>query len=390
MKLAAALAVALTLALPAASAADGQRVLGIDTTVLGSRLAWYDPTTLTRLPGQAVSLQNHSGAWSLSPNGSRLAIGSDGAAHLRFVDTRHMRAIGNLALRSGAPRVVTWLRSDRLLAAGLTAVSVVDPAQLRVVRRTKLPGLLEGGAARLPDGLALLLGQDVNGFAPAKVAVVDAEGRVRSVTLDRISIGFHHVDDQYEMRRPGFAVDPATRRAFVVGGDYTIAEIDLRTLAVTYHGGASRAPAKALPGPVRSARWLGHGLLAVAGINALVREGLRIVDTRDWSTRFADDDSVDLALGDGVLVGSAPFCCPSEFAVYGFDGTFRYRFALESGMQLHAQGRYGYVCHGSSLDRVIELATGLTVRDNRVHTPGGPACATLLYGRSSELQLPTY
>jgi hypothetical protein len=51
MKLAAELAVALTMALPAASAADGQRVLGIDTTVLGTRLAWYDPTTLTRAPG---------------------------------------------------------------------------------------------------------------------------------------------------------------------------------------------------------------------------------------------------------------------------------------------------------------------------------------------------
>ena len=46
MKLAAALAVAVTLALPASTGAAGARVVGIDTTVLGMRLGWYDPATL--------------------------------------------------------------------------------------------------------------------------------------------------------------------------------------------------------------------------------------------------------------------------------------------------------------------------------------------------------
>jgi hypothetical protein len=52
MKLVAALAVAVTLALPASSGGAGERVLGIDTTVMGMRLAWYDPATLTQLPGK--------------------------------------------------------------------------------------------------------------------------------------------------------------------------------------------------------------------------------------------------------------------------------------------------------------------------------------------------
>jgi hypothetical protein len=273
-----------------------------------------------------------------------------------------------------------WLSAHRLLATGENVVSVIDPQRLRFVRRTRFAGVVFGGAG-VPGGLALLLGQDVNGFAPAKVAVVDSEGRVRTVTIDRISLGYYHSGDTYEDRRPGFAVDPSTHRAFVVGGtDYMIAEVDLRSLRVVYHGGSTRSLAKGVPGPVRTARWLGGGLLAVAGIDGLQREGLRIVDTRDWRTRVADTDSVDLTLGDGVLVGSAPFCCPFEFAVYGLDGTPRYRFQLQ-GEQLQVRGPYGYVCRSASLTRVIELQTGATL--SKTQADNAPVCATLLSGRSS-------
>lgn len=383
MKLAAALAVAAAaLVLPAANAAPQERVLGIDTSVLGMRLAWYDPATLTRLPGPSVSLANHDDWWSFSPDGRRLAIGSGGAADIRFIDVRKLRVIGHANSRTGIrPGHVTWLSARRLLATGKNVVSVVDPVRLRVVRRTKLPGIVNGGA-RLANGLALLLGQDINGFAPAKVATVDSEGRVRSVTLDRISIGFYHSGDQYEDRRPGFAVDASTQRAFVVGADYTIAEVDLRTLAVTYHGGLERSLAKELPGPVRNARWLGNGLLAIAGRNGIKLEGLRIVDTHDWSTRFVDAGSFYLTLGDGILVGSS-FFVPPELAVYGLDGTLRYRMKLEgSGTRFSVSGRYGYICSGASLSRVIELATGATLRQVQTQGLNGPFCVTLLYGRS--------
>jgi hypothetical protein len=388
MKLAAALAVAAAaLVLPAANAAQQQRVLGIDTTVLGMRLAWYDPATLTRLPGRAVALANHDGWWSFSPDGKRLAIGSEGAADLRFVDVRKMRVLGHVASRTGIrPGHVRWLSAHRLLTTGKNVVAVIDPQRLRVVRRTTLPGVVNGGA-RLPEGLALLLGQDINGFAPAKVAVVDAEGRSRSVTLDRISIGFFHSGDQYEDRRPGFTVDASTRRAFVVGADYTIAEVDLRTLAVTYHGGSERSPAKVLPGPVRNARWLGNGLLAIAGSNAVKLDGLRIVDTRDWSTRIVDAESFYLTLADGVLVGSS-FWVPPEVVVYGLDGALHYRMKLEgSGTRFSVSGRYGYVCSGASLSRVIELASGATLRQVQAQGVNGPACATLLYGQSLDSKL---
>jgi hypothetical protein len=89
---------------------------------------------------------------------------------------------------------------------------------------------------------------------------------------------------------------------------------------------------------------------------------------------------VDLTLGAGVLVGSAPFCCPFEFAVYGRDGALRYRFQLQ-GEQLQVRGQYGYVCRSASLTRVIELQTGATVRE--LQADHAPICATLLSGRSS-------
>ena len=385
MKLAAALAVAATLALPAANAAEQQRVLGIDTTVLGTRLAWYDAGTLTRLPGRSVSLANRDGNWSFSPNGARIALGSGGGGdYLRFVDVRRMRVLGDMPLMTGVgPDHVTWLGAHRLLATAANAVVVVDPHDRRVVRRARLPGVVYGGA-RLTYGLALLLGQDVNGFVPAKVAVVDAEGRSRAVKLDRITIGFHRVGDRFEARRPGFTIDPATGRAFVVGADYTVAVVDLRTLAVSYHGGAARSLAKEFAGPIRNARWLGNGLLAVAGMDTLQRDGLRIIDTRNWSTHVADAESVDLTLAGGVLVGSAPFV-PADFAVYGMDGALRYRFELERGMGFRISGRYGYVCTGIRLSRVVDLASGATL--HQVEGTAAPVCVTVLHGRTSDDQL---
>src|SRR5215212_7080958 len=115
MKLVAALAVAAAaLVLPAANAAEQQRALGIDSTVLGMRLAWYDPASLTRLPGRSVPLASHAGAWSRSRDGAKLAIGGAHAADdLRFVDVKRMRVLGTVKLalhtRAGS---VAWLRPN--------------------------------------------------------------------------------------------------------------------------------------------------------------------------------------------------------------------------------------------------------------------------------------
>jgi hypothetical protein len=160
----------------------------------------------------------------------------------------------------------------------------------------------------------LLLGRPAS-IGPARVAVVDAGGRVRTVSLPGIAAGFQEPADWDKVgassrrAQPGLAVDPDGRRAFVVGAGDPLAMVDLRTLEVAWHRTEPRpgllgrladwllpaAEAKSVHGPVRMAAWLGDGLMAVWGqdeTEPLVRgptveqwlrpAGLRLVDTRAW------------------------------------------------------------------------------------------------------------
>jgi hypothetical protein len=369
MKLATAFAVAIALALPASTGASGQRVLGIDWTILGMRLGWYDPSTLTRLPGRTVPLVNHEGPWSVSPGGTRLAL-SGRAGDVRFIDLRRMRTLGVVELNLKAPpSSVTWLPRGRLLVTGGTSVVLVDTQGLHVLGRAKLPGVVAGLARVDPLGACLLLAPSGNGFAAAKVAMVGPNGDVRPSTLDRVTIGYRSSGDRFDLRTAGFAVDPATQRAFVVGTDDTIAVVDLRTLGVEYHDATSRYAAKPLPGPERTARWLGNGLLAVAGRDGPTVTSLKIVDTRDWSTRLVDRSSENVAASGGVLVGSS---WPS-FAGYSLDGTRLYRFGLATGEDIQIAGRYGYVCAGAKLTAVLDMTTGAPASPTH-----GATCVTVL------------
>jgi hypothetical protein len=128
MKLAAALVVAAALVLPAGQAAERKTlapVLGFDVAKSGvSRLAWFDPLTLSTMRGRKAPIGRYTGSWSFSPDRSALAIaaaqttGSERQPllKLRFVNARGMRVLGEISL--GDPRVdsVSWLLSGRLLA----------------------------------------------------------------------------------------------------------------------------------------------------------------------------------------------------------------------------------------------------------------------------------
>lgn len=369
MRLAAAVAVAVTLALPASTGAAGERVLGIDTTVLGMRLGWYDAATLTRLPGKTVPLVGHEAPWAVSPGGLRVAIAGR-AGDVRIIDVKRMRTLGVVPLRvKDPPSSVTWLPRGRILVTAGSTVVVVDSQGLHVLRRAKLPGDVAGAAIVNPLGVSLLLAPASNGFAAARVAMVGPDGGVRAATLDRVSIGFRRSGDTIDFRTAGFAVDPAAQRAFVVGTDDTIATVDLRSLAVAYHNGTSRYTSKPIPGRQRSARWLGNGLLAVAGRDDPSTASLKIVDTRDWSTRVIDRRSESVSVGGGILVGSSW----PNFAGYSVDGAERYRFALATREDLQIAGRYGYVCAGTKLSTVLDMTTGTPV--NSAH---GSLCVTVL------------
>ena len=391
-KLAAAAAIAATLMLPAAWAKGPQPVLGIDGSTTSARLAWFDPSSLARMAGRKALLAGHTWPWAFSPDRSRLAIaGQENAKQLRFVNARTMRVLGQVPLRSaGDVRFLTWVRPDRVLAYMQGSfdgtVVVVDAVTRRMERTRSLSDRTAYGARRFAGGLALLLGK-YDGFAPAAVGVIDADGAVRTVTLDRISIGTSQVgmESRFETRRPGFAVDPAGRRAFVVDADFTVAEVDLGTLAVTYHPPSSRSLAKSVNGPSRTAQWLGNGVLAVSGVDYNGDErgsavGLRLIDTNTWARRTVDANIAFFDVGDGILAGTGPWQDgPRHYDIYGFDGRFRYGVDVERLQSLSVQGAYAYLCtaSGNAL-RVLDAPTGSTLTAVQ-----RSACPTLLYGQSS-------
>jgi hypothetical protein len=405
MRLAGAVAVAVAaLVLPAAQAADrkiAEPVLGLDVAKNGvQRLAWFDPLTLTTARGHKARLGRFTGDWGFSPDRSVLAIAAEQVAphgvfapKLRFVSLQTMRVLGELDVGEGAQFApVIWLRSDRLLAVvrgDPASIAVVDPTRRVLVRRVTLPRPPED-AVRLPDGIALLLG-NYGSFEPAGVAVVDAEGNVRTVTLDRISTGVvTSPDPKIESRSPGFAVDPATRHAFVVGADFTVAEVDLDSLAVTYHGGNARSLAKVVSGPSRSALWLGKGLLAASGADYSGDEqagqpvGLRIVDTHDWHMRILDPTVgyISRMPNNQAFLATTPFTRDLQhISVYGMDATLRYRFEQTLGVRmLNVQGPYAYVCKKSRVLRILDADNGNTLR---VPAAPRPACPIgLLYPQS--------
>ena len=214
----------------------------------GGTLAWFEPLTLRKLPGRKAPIGVYFGSWAFSAYRAVLAIASCGGQGaeppgIRFVNARAMRVLGDLRLSpsDGCADSLTWLRPDRLLAVvtagGESEVVVVDPIARRVLRREQLPSY-RLAAARTSDELVLMLAT-WGSFAPTRVAVVDADGTVRVATVGGVLEGTV-VDEQSEDYRsrtiqPGLAVDAEGGRAFLIPASGPIAEIDLRTLAVSYH-----------------------------------------------------------------------------------------------------------------------------------------------------------
>jgi hypothetical protein len=286
---------------PAPRGRSGRRVAGVlwrgtppaDT----AELAWLDALSLRPLPGRRLPLGGHGAVWAVAPDGS-LAVFADGGdrddGRLLVVDPRRLRRVGTVRLgrRWQAPFAASWLGRSRVLLAGVgtadgpegdlatAEVLVVDLAAGRLLARRSVVGTLLA-AARLPDGMVLLLGGD-GSLGPARLLVVDGAGGARTVRLPAIAAGFLVPEERgpgvgAAWWQPGLAVDPVGRRAFVVGRGAPVAEVDLLDLGVRWHwleGGRGplarlagwllpAAEAKSLFGPVREAAWLGGGLLAV-------------------------------------------------------------------------------------------------------------------------------
>lgn len=386
--LASALAVA-ALGLPAARASSLATMPALVYTpgYGNSIVSRIDPLTLAR-SGPMVRLGGNASSWSYSPQGRYVAIASY-PQRLTVIDVPAMRVVARvrLAAGGGVARALTWTRRDQVVAVVETPrgalVVAVDPLAGRLVRSTQLRRPFAFALDRLPDGLVFLLDAR-NRIAPVQVAVVDADGRVRVGTVSQATIGTAvRASGRFERRSPGLAVDPAGRKAYVVDGERVFV-LDLDTFAVADRG-PLRQLAKVTAGSVRTARWLGGGLLAVSGTdwggNADTGHvGLRLVDVRDWTVRVVDRAALSFTMAaERLLVADPDNRRAVILTAYGFDGSERYRVELAGATWLKTQGRLGYACRYAYVRTVFDLGSGRVLRSG---FPAGTRCPTVLAGDS--------
>jgi hypothetical protein len=425
-----------------AAAAPGRPLLGfIDaqrvprsraeppTAARQQRLVRIGPDTLRPRSGRGIGVGSagcaaRSGGqacwtippWSFSPDRTLLAVArNDGTAarSLRLVRIGQMSVVADVPIAGGAVGLVAWPVRGRLLALQEVCCDerqrllVIDVARRRVAMRRALGGTVVR-VARAPRELILLVAP-AKRIGPARLAVADGRGAVRSVRLERMLAGTRRVGRlDYRFERPGLAVDPAGRRGFVVGRDL-VAGVDLVRGAVSYHEltrpasllGRLRewldpvAHAKGATGPTRSAEWLGDGRLAVTGADeesftdARGRDetrirpaGLSLVDTRAWSARTVDAGATDVSVA-GQLLLATGFSWDSAtgeedgigLAGYGLAGDKR--FQLFDGRQAWIEQIYDGRAYVRALQpdgraplRVVDLVAGRSVGERRRPQPG--------------------
>lgn len=391
----------LRLDLPRARSQDAP-LLGIVFADVSAGLVRLDPETLRPLPGEPLDLRSSSFGWSFSPDRSRLVLG-DNYGHVRFVDVAQMRTLGEIRTKANAPLALSAWLGDRVLGVWYTprgvAVRVIDASQRRVLRVVPLDGSLQA-AARTPDELVLLLGPR-RGIGGSRVVVADSAGRTRQVSVARIRSGradpprtpvgvFRHAD-------AGLAVDPTRRLAFAVAAGAPVAEIDLATLRVSYHELSEpistlnrlgswlepRAEAKGAPdGPDRNALWVGNHTLVVFGSDAHGRvdsagrpqltvtpAGVRVVDTRTWSSTTLERSATAVSVADGALLVTASLWDSRTqkstgvgLMGYGPDGARRFHLWGDAPVYVQVAGRRAFAAvAGTKRSFVVDVATGRVV-----------------------------
>jgi hypothetical protein len=189
-------------------------------------------------------------------------------------------------------------------ASSTTAYSV-DPERRVAIGRVEFPGTVVLGE-RAQSGVVLLLVQP-DRIGPVTLAVVDQSPRVRTVLLEKIAAGATSTgvgrERQMTVRRPGLALSPSLRRAFVLGAREPAASIDLRTLTVRYSPQRLiTGAAKQVAGSVRTAATLPDGRIVVTGIDYGARNvGISLVDPRNWSRRVLDSTTSWFRVAGGLV-----------------------------------------------------------------------------------------
>lgn len=397
--LACAVSVAAAVAVSAGGGLKRAPLLGVIARQGADRMIWLDPVTLRPVGSRFVEIPSFA-YWDRSPSGSRVVLGGH-AGTLWFVDPVKLRIVGAVGLRGFIDPRVAWVAPRALLVVDQASIALVDPVGLRVQWRKTLPAavrpFLPEQEARGPSGLVFLV-PPIDGSVGATTLVsVDVSGRVRSVVLAQIQSGAEDPagDSLFTGSEPGLAVDPVGHTAYVVGGDGTLAAVDLATLAVSYHA-ASRMLAhadKVLAGPTRDAVWLGNGMLAVTGendnawldANKMYQEtvepaGLTIVDTRTWTARLVDPMASSVTFAGGLLIAageswdtsagsSASKPIGNGLSAYTTAGTLAFHLLGQAPVQqVFAAGGTAYAL-GSGTSIVVKLASGAVLTTIKIAHP---------------------
>jgi hypothetical protein len=374
------------------------------------KLVRLNPLTLGQRRGRSVQVGSRANAWSFSPDRSRLVLADyEISANLVLVDTRAMRRIaivdtGGNALISATfwpdaqhlyvVRTELTRREDGGFDSQPAALVTLDPASGALVGSRSLDGWVYGWAHA--DGVLVLLLGPESGIGPARLAVVGADGSVRTAGLDGVSVGHDAFDESKptaieHYARPGLAVAPDGSEAFVASPSGIVA-VDLRTLARSYHGlvrGDRRLQKGAPEGSTRTVQWVQPGVLAVSGrddhstvdsegrIRTDLRPmGVELVSTKDWTAKMVD------SAGDGVSIGAdamliTPWTWDSTRQQYLGNGATIY--SLDGAMRAHVLGKrqvYGMIigrrafvsADGSSYS-IVSTKTGKILRTVRHSIP---------------------
>jgi hypothetical protein len=362
-------------------------VLAIESSRGGDFLVRVDANSL-RPVSKRLALGGHAYAWSLSPDGRRLALGVDRAHGVRIVDLRRMKRIGRIQTWSGGIAALAWLAPRRLVGWEPAGLFLLDPMARRRLPSPQTPGdvlISQRAGSRL-----VLLAATPMQVGAAQLAIVGADGAVRTVRLDRIRAGTGPTTDSSrdEGYRPALVLDPAGQ-AYVVGAgkNEPVAEVELESLSVTYHelkrerslitrlrnwlepAAEAKVP---LVGSWRSGLWLGEGKIAISGYDSVPAgpqsvetrpAGLSVIDTNDWTTRMIDADASHAAFAGGTLLATY-----EGRGLSGFNPDGERRYRLFEGQALGVVATFGtraFVAFDRKPVHVLDATTGRVMGTRR-------------------------
>jgi hypothetical protein len=342
----------------------------------GGELARLDPLTLKPVAPR-LELVSANATADFSPDYGRLALVYPQPTIVQIVDVRALKSLGSFDLGiEGWVTYVAWERGSLFAVVederdGGGAVVTSDPVGRRVLERHRISGTILH-AKRGASGQVVLLVAPSEGIGPLRLTVVGAKG-MATTPIPGFAGGWESVqegdDVQTRQRIPALVVDEVGERALVVSGR-AVAEISLRNLAVRTHTLSQRvsllgrlrdwlepeAEAKLVDGPVRTGAWIGDGRFVVSGEDYSSQDGARhfsepaglaIVDTRDWSVRPIEDNSVGIVVTEHAVLGHGGF---QHGGVTGYDHGGKKRFELlpKTPVWLQVVGGLVYAAHDDS------------------------------------------